>query len=108
MTATPTLVDLFFLPPIAIARVGNSPTPVEAYAWEERGPWVCEACGGWPVSPGAGDLAVGDAALALDPLSSQGVAAALRGAAQAAAVVHTRLRAPEHAALANAFYRDRL
>jgi hypothetical protein len=35
VSSPPVLLELFFLPPIAIARVGNSPTPVEAYTWEE-------------------------------------------------------------------------
>jgi FAD binding domain len=74
------------------------------------GPWVSEAGGGWPVlSRAAGQgVPVGDAALTLDPLSAQGVLAALRGAAQAVALIETRLQAPEHSALAETFYRDRL
>jgi 2-polyprenyl-6-methoxyphenol hydroxylase-like FAD-dependent oxidoreductase len=50
-------------------------------------------------------LLVGDAAVALDPLSSQGVAAALRSALQAAAVLHTALARPSQAALAWRFHR---
>jgi hypothetical protein len=29
------LLEIFFLPPMAIARVGSSDTPVEAYAWKD-------------------------------------------------------------------------
>jgi flavin-dependent dehydrogenase len=77
-----------------------------------------EVCGdGW--------LKVGESAVALDPLSSQGVQTALAGGIQGAAVIHTQLAAPaqrqaalqfarnrqtetarRHAALAAAFYRE--
>jgi hypothetical protein len=30
-----TLLELYFLPPMAMARLGNSDTPMEAFAWEE-------------------------------------------------------------------------
>ncbi|MEP0873927.1 hypothetical protein NDA01_29910 [Trichocoleus desertorum AS-A10] len=30
-----TLLELYFLPPMAMARLGNSDTPLEAFAWEE-------------------------------------------------------------------------
>ncbi|MDJ0573071.1 MAG: hypothetical protein QNJ53_29090 [Pleurocapsa sp. MO_192.B19] len=29
------LLDIYFLPPMAIARVGNSDVPLENYAWDE-------------------------------------------------------------------------
>ncbi len=32
-----TLLEIFFLPPMAIARVGSSPTPADSYQWNERG-----------------------------------------------------------------------
>ena len=32
---TKTLTEIFFLPPLTIARVGNSPVPLESFAWEE-------------------------------------------------------------------------
>ncbi len=51
---------------------------------------------------------VGEAAFSLDPLSSQGVQAALRSAWQAAACVHTMTRRPEAVALAIAFYREQV
>jgi flavin-dependent dehydrogenase len=49
---------------------------------------------------------VGEAAVSLDPLSSQGIQAALTAGLQAAIVVNTWLRRPRCAA-ADAFYRDR-
>jgi 2-polyprenyl-6-methoxyphenol hydroxylase-like FAD-dependent oxidoreductase len=55
-----------------------------------------------PVSENS--IKVGDAALAQDPLSSQGVQAALRSGFQATAVVHTMLSGGD-AAAAIAFYR---
>lgn len=56
--------------------------------------------------PLAGDdfLRVGDAALTLDPLSSQGVQTALLAALQAAVVVNTTLRRPADTAHAIEFY----
>ncbi|SCB52348.1 Dehydrogenase (flavoprotein) [Bradyrhizobium yuanmingense] len=52
-------------------------------------------------------LRVGEAAISLDPLSSQGVQMALTSALQAAVVINTWLRQPSHLAAANTFYRDR-
>lgn len=57
-------------------------------------------------APAPGLLRLGDAAVALNPLSSQGVAAALRGALQAAACLHTALSRPASAALAWRFHRE--
>lgn len=58
--------------------------------------------------PVAEDLVrVGEAAISLDPLSSQGVQAALSGALQAAVVLNTWLRKPASMDAANAFYRER-
>lgn len=57
---------------------------------------------------GARRIAVGDAALALDPLSSSGVQHALRSALAAAVVANTILRRPEAAEAAKGFYRDSL
>jgi flavin-dependent dehydrogenase len=56
-------------------------------------------------APEPGLLRVGEAAFALDPLSSQGVAAALRSGVQAATCVRTALRRPGDAALAWEFHR---
>jgi flavin-dependent dehydrogenase len=53
-------------------------------------------------------ILVGDAVLAIDPLSSQGVQTAIGTALHAAAVIHTILDRPEGAALAMQFYRRRL
>jgi flavin-dependent dehydrogenase len=55
-----------------------------------------------------GLLRVGDAALALDPLSSQGIQRALVSAGQAATVLHTMLVRQESAGLAGQFYRSRI
>jgi flavin-dependent dehydrogenase len=52
-------------------------------------------------------IKVGEAALCIDPLSSQGVQRAMVGALQAAAVINTMLHVPEHADLASQFYQDR-
>lgn len=53
-------------------------------------------------------LRVGEAAFAVDPLSAQGVHLAMLSAIQAAAVIHTLLRAPGHSAAALEFYRTHL
>ena len=52
-------------------------------------------------------LRIGDAALAVDPLSGNGVFQALSTALVAPAVTHTLLHKPERAALARAFYIER-
>jgi flavin-dependent dehydrogenase len=51
-------------------------------------------------------IKVGEANFSLDPLSSQGVQAAMSSAIQAAIVVHTMLTRPEDVEAAKAFYRD--
>lgn len=51
-------------------------------------------------------LVVGDAAVALDPLSSSGVQKAVHGALAGAVVVHTLLTTPSEAAAALSHYRD--
>ena len=53
-------------------------------------------------------LKIGDAALALDPLSSSGVQKAIQGALSAAIVANTLLRRPEAHAAALQFYRASL
>lgn len=52
-------------------------------------------------------IKVGEASLAIDPLSSQGVQAAIASAIQGSIVVHTILTRPENAAAALRFYGDR-
>lgn len=69
---------------------------VDATAYRHEAP-VAE---GW--------LAVGDAAVALDPLSSSGVQRAVQTALAAAVVVNTVLRRPASAGLAARFYEGRL
>jgi flavin-dependent dehydrogenase len=56
---------------------------------------------------GAFSIKVGEAALSVDPLSSQGIQTSLTGALQAAIVLNTWLRRPSRAAAADAFYRER-
>jgi flavin-dependent dehydrogenase len=51
---------------------------------------------------------VGDAALAIDPLSGHGVFEAIASATAAAAVINTILRRPDDAELARAFYEERV
>jgi hypothetical protein len=53
-------------------------------------------------------LRVGDAAVAGDPLSGNGIFLALSAALQAPAVIHTLLHCPERAHLARAFHEQRL
>jgi flavin-dependent dehydrogenase len=52
-------------------------------------------------------IRVGEAAFSIDPLSSQGVQAALVSAIQGSAVVHTLLTEPNESGLAIEFYRER-
>ncbi|MBV0933622.1 flavin-dependent monooxygenase QhpG [Marinobacterium weihaiense] len=53
-------------------------------------------------------IRVGDAAMAVDPLSGNGIFQALSSALQAPAVVHTLIQHPERAALAKAFHEARI
>ncbi len=53
-------------------------------------------------------LRVGDAAMAVDPLSGNGLFQSLSSALQAPAVIRTLLRAPERAALARDFHQQRV
>ena len=53
-------------------------------------------------------IKVGDAVLALDPLSSSGVQKAIQTALAGAVVVNTLLRKPERSQAAQRYYRDRL
>ena len=55
-----------------------------------------------------GLIRVGDAALALDPLSGHGVFEAIASARAAAPVINTILRRPDDAGLARAFYEERV
>jgi hypothetical protein len=63
-------------------------------------PYYMEGC------VGDRQIAVGDAALALDPLSSSGVQKAIQTALSAAIVINTLLRRPEARDAAERFYRD--
>jgi hypothetical protein len=56
----------------------------------------------------AWSIKAGDAAITIDPLSSQGVQTAIGTALHAAAVINTIIDRPEHAAVAMKFYRDRI
>jgi menaquinone-9 beta-reductase len=53
-------------------------------------------------------IRIGDAALAMDPLSGHGVFEAIASATAAAPVINTILRRPEDAGLARAFYEERV
>jgi len=53
-------------------------------------------------------IRVGDAALAMDPLSGHGVFEAIASATAAAAVINTVLRRPDDAGIARAFYEERV
>ena len=53
-------------------------------------------------------IKVGDAAFAIDPLSSQGVQMAMMSAFQGSIAVHTLLTQPEQANAAIDFYRNKL
>lgn len=57
---------------------------------------------------GAHSIRVGDAAMAVDPLSGNGIFQALSSALAAPAVINTLLRHPEDGALAQAFHRERV
>lgn len=56
---------------------------------------------------GANWIKIGDAALTIDPLSSQGVSVAIRSAFQGATIAHTLAQHPQRRGLATAFYRQR-
>jgi len=73
--------------------------PVEAI---DATPYLAEDC----VS--ATSLRVGEAALAIDPVSSSGVQKAMQSALAAAVVANTLLRRPESADVAKRFYRANL
>ena len=79
-----------------------------AYCAAPLGVTACDATSRHVLDPvGASSIHVGEAALSVDPLSSQGIQAALVAALQAAVVLNTWLRRPSGAAAANAFYRER-
>ncbi|MEJ2533433.1 MAG: FAD-dependent monooxygenase [Halioglobus sp.] len=56
----------------------------------------------------AAAIRVGDAAMAVDPLSGNGIFQALSSALAAPAVINTLLRHPDDGALAQTFYRERV
>lgn len=68
----------------------------------EATPYVVETPAEW------NSIRVGEAALALDPLSSSGVQRAIQSALTAAIVVNTLLHRPADGAAALAFYRDHI
>ena len=59
-------------------------------------------------SVSATSIKVGEAAIAIDPISSSGVQNALQSALASAITVNTLLRRPESAAIAASFYQDHL
>lgn len=69
---------------------------------------ACDATSRYVVPPVGEDfIRVGDAFLGLDPLSSQGVPAAISSALQGSVVINTILRRPEDGATARAFHQAR-
>jgi flavin-dependent dehydrogenase len=90
---TELLARMRLLRPLLTGRISNPPVVVDATA--RLGARIAEP-----------DLiAVGDTAVATEPLSSQGVQSAIVSALQGAAVVHTVLTRPEDVALALEFHR---
>lgn len=70
---------------------------------------VCDATAGHDENPIDDTSAkVGEAALAIDPLSSQGVQVSLRTALQASVCVHTIRARPRNGGLAQGFYADQV
>lgn len=80
----------------------TAPRPVGCVLAADATPYLDERC----VSPV--HIKVGDAALAIDPLSSSGVQKAVQSALSGAVVVNTLVRRPEEAEVAQRFYRDSL
>ncbi|MFM7274423.1 MAG: NAD(P)/FAD-dependent oxidoreductase, partial [Gammaproteobacteria bacterium] len=86
----------------------------EARSWVEgsvpRGRPVARASTAWLHAAPCADavLRVGDAAMAVDPLSGNGIFQALSSASVAPAVINSLLNDPVNAALALGFYRERL
>lgn len=69
---------------------------------------VCDASSFVDDQPaGPGFLKVGESSFSVDPLSSQGLQAAVQSAVQGSLVIHTLRTCPEHAAEAIEFYRAR-
>ena len=77
---------------------GGQPGPIHVC---DSTPWMSDSM----AEPGL--IRVGEAAFAIDPLSSQGVQTAIASALQASVVVHTMLCRPRDAAMAIAFYQAR-
>jgi flavin-dependent dehydrogenase len=90
--------------------IGRSTLLAPCVRGQPRGPVrICDASPFLDKRPiGDATIKTGEAAFAVDPVSSQGVQIAMRSALHAAAVVHTALRCPDRSALARAFYRDRI
>lgn len=93
-----------------LERMRNSqlvwPRLAKAVCGEVR---VCDATpfvDATPVTPHS--IKAGDAAVCIDPLSSQGVQTAIGTALHAAVVINTLINRPEDAELAMSFYRKRL
>jgi flavin-dependent dehydrogenase len=102
-----------FQPPLKdfyLARVGKSHLLKEALGGRlVRGPKICDATCYLDTEPAAiNRIKAGEAAFTLDPLSSQGVVAAIGSGLHAASVLHTILERPRDAVIAVEFYRSRL
>ncbi|MNO75088.1 putative FAD-dependent oxidoreductase LodB [compost metagenome] len=81
---------------------GDAPeSELELHARSSTATLCLEACGdNW--------IRVGDAAMAVDPLSGNGIFQSLSSALQAPAVINTLLRVPERAELAKRFHQQRV
>lgn len=91
------------LAPIALAR---------GFGVQAEAAWCIRArtSTAWMVPEVCGDdwIRVGDAAMAADPLSGNGIFQSLSSALQAPIVVHTLLRHPDDAAVARRFHQERV
>jgi flavin-dependent dehydrogenase len=80
---------------------GALPTGLHLHARSSTAILSAQTCGdNW--------IRVGDAAMAVDPLSGNGIFQSLSSALQAPAVINTLLRKPERAALARRFHQQRV
>jgi len=91
-----------WLQPSALLRGVEGATLLGPVRATDATPYLYEDC------VGPRHVRVGDAALALDPLSSSGVQKAVQTALSAAIVANTLLRRPGQGAAAQSYYRDNL
>ncbi|MEN5302389.1 tryptophan 7-halogenase [Pseudomonas sp. TWI628] len=100
------------LPEYCAARRRASTLVAEVFDARALQPAQVHARSSTPILAGdcVGDdwLRVGDAAMAVDPLSGNGIFQSLSSALQAPVVINTLLRRPERAALAKQFHQQRI